>query len=288
MTGVGNTLSLMIQEWAGGSLVLALVLVALASLVLGMGLPVTAAYIVLATLSAPALYNLMADARLVDLIAAGTALPEAAQALVLLAAPDKAGLLGQPMSAPDARSVLEGLRAVDPSLVTGLYDQALSPALVTGLLLSAHMIIFWLSQDSNVTPPVCLTAFAAAAIAGTRQMRTGLTAWKLAKGLYIVPVLFAYTPFLYADWATALGIFAFALAGLYAFAAAFQGHLERDHGWAMRLTLGAVAVALLFPNQDWLHWSGLAAFALIWLWDRRRAASDAAGPATTDGIRSRT
>ncbi len=42
----------MIQQWAGGSLVIALILVALASLVLGMGLPVTAAYIVLATLSA--------------------------------------------------------------------------------------------------------------------------------------------------------------------------------------------------------------------------------------------
>ena len=37
--------------------------------------------------------------------------------------------------------------------------------IVAGLL-AAHLIIFWLSQDSSVTPPVCLTAFAAAAIAG--------------------------------------------------------------------------------------------------------------------------
>jgi TRAP transporter 4TM/12TM fusion protein len=271
MTGVGNTLSLMIQSWAGGSLVLALVLIALASLVLGMGLPVTAAYIVLATLSAPALYNLMADAQLVDLIAAGAELPQAAGAMVMLAAPDKAALLGQPMSAADAWSILESLRSVDPSLVVGLYDQALSPALLTSLLLSAHMIIFWLSQDSNVTPPVCLTAFAAAAIAGTPQMQTGLTAWKLAKGLYIVPVLFAYTPFLYGDWPTALGIFLFGLVGLYAFAAAFQGYLETAHGWLVRLLLAAVALALLYPNLDWLHWGGLAAFVLIWLWDRRRA-----------------
>ena len=84
MTGVGNTLSLMIQQWAGGSLVIALVLVALASLVLGMGLPVTAAYIVLATLSAPALYNLIADAQLVELIAAGQALPESVGAMLML------------------------------------------------------------------------------------------------------------------------------------------------------------------------------------------------------------
>ena len=268
MTGVGNTLSLMIQQWAGGSLVVALVLVALASLVLGMGLPVTAAYIVLATLSAPALYNLIADAQLVDLIAAGQALPEAAGAMLMLAAPDKLGLLGQAMAVEDARGILEALRALDPSLVTGLYEQVLDPSLVLGILLSAHMIIFWLSQDSNVTPPVCLTAFAAAAIAGTPQIRTGFTAWKLAKGLYIMPLLFAYTPFLYGDWHTALEIFSFTLVGLYAFAAAFQGHLERDHGVPMRLVFGVIAVCLLYPGQPILHWGGLAVFVLLLTWDR--------------------
>jgi len=271
MTGVGNTLSLMIQQWAGGNLIVALILIALASLVLGMGLPVTAAYIVLATLSAPALYNLIADAQLVDLLAAGQALPEAASAMLMLAAPDKLGLLGQSMSTEDARGILDALRGIDPSLVTGLYDQALDPALALGILLSAHMIIFWLSQDSNVTPPVCLTAFAAAAIAGTPQIRTGFTAWKLAKGLYIMPILFAYTPFLYADWPTAFEIFAFTLLGLYAFAAAFQGHLERDHGVVVRLLLGAIAICLMYPQQPLLHWGGLAAFILLFAWDRFRA-----------------
>ena len=46
MTGIGNTFSLMITDWAGGSLLLTLLLVAVASLILGMGLPVTASYIV--------------------------------------------------------------------------------------------------------------------------------------------------------------------------------------------------------------------------------------------------
>ena len=267
MTGVGNTLSLMIQQWAGGSLVFALVLVALASLVLGMGLPVTAAYIVLATLSAPALYNLIADAQLVDMIAAGQALPEATGAMLMLAAPDKLELLGTSMTGEEARGILDALRSIDPSLVTGLYEQALDPTMALGILLSAHMIIFWLSQDSNVTPPVCLTAFAAAAIAGTRQIQTGFTAWKLAKGLYIMPVLFAYTPFLYGDWAVALEIFFFALLGLYSFAAAFQGHLERDHGVVARLFLGIVAICLLYPEQRLLHWGALAAFTLFFIWD---------------------
>jgi len=269
MTGIGNTLSLMIQQWAGGSLLIALILVALASLVLGMGLPVTAAYIVLATLSAPALYGLMADAQITQMIASGTALPEAAGAMLMLVAPDKAGLVGQPMSFVDAGALLESLRALDPSLITGLYEQMMDPAMVTAILLSAHMIIFWLSQDSNVTPPVCLTAFAAAAIAGTPQLKTGFTAWKLAKGLYIMPLLFAYTPFLYGEWGVALEIFLFSLVGLYAFAAAFQGHLETDQSLLLRLVLGALAVALLWPNAQLLHWTALVVFVAVFLWDRR-------------------
>jgi len=262
MTGVGNTLSLMIQQWAGGSLLLALLLVALASLVLGMGLPVTAAYIVLATLSAPALFTLISDAHIVELIAAGEQLPIAAEAVVMLALPEQAAALGQPMTADHAARILEGLRSVDPSLVTALYTQMLDPALLTSILLCAHMIIFWLSQDSNVTPPVCLTAFAAAAIAGTPQIKTGFTAWKLAKGLYIMPLLFAYTPFLYGDWVGALEIFLFTLVGLYAFAAAFQGYLETRQSWVSRTILGGLAVALMYPDLPWLHWAGLAGFSV--------------------------
>ena len=157
-TGIGNTFSLMINDWAGGSLLLTIVLVALVSLVLGMGLPVTAAYVVLATLSAPALYVLIAQAQLVDLIAAG-ALPEAAKAIFMLTAPDGLAALAQPMPESEAWALLA---AVPSDFRTQLLQQALSPAALTTALLSAHMIIFWLSQDSNVTPPVCLAAFAAA------------------------------------------------------------------------------------------------------------------------------
>jgi len=273
MTGVGNTLSLMIQQWAGGSLLIALVLVALASLILGMGLPVTAAYVVLATLSAPALYNLMAESQVVSLIASGTPLPEASQALVMLAAPDQLSLIGHPMPIESARSVIEALRAVDPSLVVGLYDPMLSPQLLLGLLLSAHMIIFWLSQDSNVTPPVCLTAFAAAAIAGSSQLRTGLTAWKLAKGLYIMPLLFAHTSFLYGDWLTVLEIFLFTLAGLYGLALALQGQPPSRFPGLSRSLAALAAVALIIPVDTWVHAVGLGLLTIVLLWNRRQSSS---------------
>ena len=68
----------------------------------------------------------------------------------------------------------------------------------------------------------------------------------------------------------ALSIFAFTLVGLYAFAAAFQGHLETGQGWGMRLALGALAIAMMYPNVDWLHWLGLALFAAVFAWDWRR------------------
>lgn len=116
-------------------------------------------------------------------------------------------------------------------------------------LLSAHMIIFWLSQDSNVTPPVCLPAFVAAAIAGSPPMRTGLTAFRLAKGLYIIPLLFAFTPLLGGDWRTMLAIFVPALIGLHALAAAFSGVIEHRTGIVLRVVAAALGVFLLWPLE---------------------------------------
>ena len=112
----------------------------------------------------------------------------------------------------------ELMAGLPPETGTMLRDAALTTA-----LLSAHMIVFWLSQDSNVTPPVCLTAFAAAGIAETPPMRTGLVAWKIAKSLYAIPVLFAYTPFLAGDIGLALEIFLFAAIGIYALTGAIRG-----------------------------------------------------------------
>ncbi|MDH3264420.1 MAG: TRAP transporter fused permease subunit, partial [Paracoccaceae bacterium] len=121
LTGLGLKFSAMMIAFSGGNLFLALVLVLIASLILGMGLPVTAAYIVLIILVGPALQ--------------------------------------QEFGVP---------------------------------LLIAHLVVFWYSQDSNVTPPVALAGFAGAAIAGSRPMATSLQAWKYAKGLYLIPLFMVY------------------------------------------------------------------------------------------------
>ncbi|WP_172294685.1 TRAP transporter permease [Pseudoruegeria sp. HB172150] len=121
LTGLGLKFSAMMLAFSGGNLVLALILVMIASLILGMGLPVTAAYIVLIILVGPALTE----------------------------------EFGIP-------------------------------------LLIAHLIVFWYSQDSNVTPPVALAGFAGAAIAGSKPMETSFQAWKYAKGLYLIPLFMVF------------------------------------------------------------------------------------------------
>jgi len=234
-TGLGNAFSVMIVEWADGSLLLTLVLVALASLILGMGLPVTASYIVLATLAAPALYDLMSQTAMLDALSAPN-LPSNVQAVVNLFGGDP----------------LRTFTDMPPEMRQIVRSELLDPTLVTGMLLSAHLIIFWLSQDSNITPPVCLVAFTAAAIAGTPPMRTGLTAWKIAKGLYLIPALFAFTPLITGSWTERLTVFAFACFGLYALAGLLQWHLESK--------LNVITGALLVVSAACLLWTpfGLA------------------------------
>ena len=251
--GIGNTFSLMITNWSGSNLLIAIALIGLASLVLGMGLPVTAAYIVLGTLSAPALYSLIADGQIAESIARG-ALSEEAQAILMLALPDKLELLAQQMPLEQAKMLLA---SVPPDLAGTLRDIALTPESALFTLLSAHMIIFWLSQDSNVTPPVCLAAFTAAAIAGTPPMSTGLHSWKIAKGLYIVPLLFAYTPLLGGSWPEIFSIFFFALLGLYCFTCALQGYMEKSISLLQRLILLVLALFLLMPTTV-IYQSGAA------------------------------
>ncbi|TPE53372.1 TRAP transporter fused permease subunit [Maribrevibacterium harenarium] len=266
MTGIGNTFSLMIAEWSDGSLIIMMALVALASLILGMGLPVTAAYIVLATLSAPALYGLIAESHLVDLVVAGN-LPEEAKIIFMLIDPAKYALLSAPMAEADALALIAQVPA---DFKNQLLEQAVNPTVLSAALLSAHMIIFWLSQDSNVTPPVCLTAFAAAAIAKTPPMATGFTAWKLAKGLYIVPLLLAYTDFIGGETSDVLRIFVFALFGIYAFVGFMEGYLEGPLPLLLRLLSGVAALLMLWPHQSILIDSaGLVLFLALFIYSRK-------------------
>lgn len=251
-TGVGNAFSLMIAEWAGGSLLITLVLVALASLVLGMGLPVTASYIVLATLSAPLIFDLISQSQLLEALQAPD-IPSNVAAII--------GLFGG-----DALVALQEMPLEMKQLIRA---EMLPAELLMGMLLSAHLTIFWLSQDSNVTPPVCLVSFAAAGIAGTRPMATGFTSWKIAKGLYLIPVLFAYSPLISGGWADRLEVFIWACPGLYALAGLLQWHLEKPINAIIAVLLAVSATLLMWmPFPIYFHAAGAVLLAAIIFYQR--------------------
>ena len=121
-SGLVLTFADIVIELADGKLYLTILLIALASLILGMGVPVTAAYLITAVVAVPALTHLGVN------------------------------------------------------------------------LIAAHMIVYWLSQDSNITPPVCIAAFAGATIAKANMWATAWVAFRFAKFLYLAPFIFGYVP----------------------------------------------------------------------------------------------
>jgi TRAP transporter 4TM/12TM fusion protein len=193
LTGMGLKFSSLVLDLSFGIEALAILLIGAASLVLGMGLPVTASYIVLATLAGPALLD-----------------------------------MGVP-------------------------------------LLVTHMIVFWYSQDANVTPPVSLASFAGAGIAGANPMRTAFTSWKLAKGLYIIPLIMAYRPLLgmgenyeLLHWEVVFTMVTTTL-GLVAFASALERYFIRRATW-LETGLFTLGAAGLFWPQAWGDLLGFIAF----------------------------
>ena len=245
-SGIGNAFSLMIAQWSQGSIVIAILLIGLASLVLGMGLPVTAAYIILAILSAPALAGILADGIIVEKLMQGLSDPSHSAMFMLVDSPHIAKV-ATGMTKVEAMALMS---AMPFEIATTLRPMLVDPETLMTFLLIAHLIVFWLSQDSNVTPPVCLAAFTAAGIAKSKPMATGFQAWKIAKGLYIVPLMFAYTPLISGNWMEVCQIGFFALFGIYAINALIQYYAEGPlQIWHLpMLILGGVGT--FWP----LHW----------------------------------
>src|SRR3546814_15568102 len=72
--------------------------------------------------------------------------------------------------------------------------------------LAAHMLVFWYSQSSNISPPVCLAAFAGASIAKSVPTSTGFTALLFSAFLFIIPLMFIYTQILIPCGMTRTGV----------------------------------------------------------------------------------
>ncbi|MGH7310686.1 MAG: TRAP transporter permease, partial [Candidatus Rokuibacteriota bacterium] len=116
--------------------------------------------------------------------------------------------------------------------------------------MAAHMFIFYMGVTSDLTPPTCLSPFAAAGIAGSPPMATAWQAMRLGAVLYIVPFMFVYSPALLATGSLPEIVLATLTAGLgiFCLAAGLQGWLRRLATPVERALLLGAAVALISPG----------------------------------------
>ncbi|WP_028870167.1 TRAP transporter permease [Psychromonas arctica] len=193
-TGIGLQFTQFLMALSGGYLWSVLGLIAIAAVILGMGLPVTAAYIVLSIMAVPSLTELGVG------------------------------------------------------------------------LLAAHMIVFWLSQTSNVTPPIALAAFAAAGIANTSPMRSAVQAFKLAQGFFIIPIMMAFSGLIWMDGQNVDFVIAIVLTiGLIvAFAGTIEGRLATKLPLLARGLLLIAGFTMLVPYL-YINIAGIAIIVMVCL-----------------------
>ncbi len=184
-TGVGAVLADLVEVLSFGHILLMLILTAVLSLILGMGLPTTANYIVVSSLLAPVIVTL------------GT----------------ESGLIVP--------------------------------------LIAVHMFVFYFGIMADVTPPVGLASFAAAAISGGDPIRTGFVAFFYSLRTAILPFLFIFNTDLLlinVDWAHGIFIFIMATIAILIFSAATQGFFIARSRFYESLVLLLVAFTLFRPG----------------------------------------
>ncbi len=189
LTGIGLVMTEVIELLSGGNIMIMLILVAVISLILGMGLPTTANYIVVSTLMAPVVVELGAQS----------------------------GLLVP--------------------------------------LIAVHLFVFYFGLMADVTPPVGLASFAAAAIARTDPIKTGVTAFFYSMRTAILPFLFIFNTQLLmigidSAWHLALTVVSATVAML-VFAAATQGYFLVRSRWYETVALLLITFALFRPGYFW-------------------------------------
>ncbi|MEM6676865.1 MAG: TRAP transporter permease [Pseudomonadota bacterium] len=184
-TGVGTALAEVVEVLSGGYIMAILALTAILSLVLGMGLPTTANYIVVSALLAPVIVTL------------------------------------------------------------GQQNGLIVP------LIAVHLFVFYFGIMADVTPPVGLASFAAAAVSGGDPIRTGLVAFFYSLRTAALPFLFIFnTDLLLIDVTYLEGFFVFIVAtiAMLLFAAATQGYfITRNKIWEGALLL-LIAFSLFRPG----------------------------------------
>ena len=195
ITGLGAKFAAGIISLSNGNLLLALIFTMVACLVLGMGLPTTANYVVTATVAAPALIN-------------GFDLPP----------------------------------------------------------ISVHMFVFYFGIVADITPPVCLAAYAGAGIARANPFMSGVAAVKLAIAAFIVPYIFVFNPILVlvdvTTWSLIMAVVT-AILGMIGISGAMIGYFNNHTNLIERLTLFVGGLFLIVPETV-SSIIGIILLAIVW------------------------
>ena len=152
---------------------------------------------------------------------------------------------------------------------------------VGALDIAAHMFCLIYACLSNITPPVAMSAYVAAGIAGSNQTKTGILSVRLGLVGFLIPFFFLGNPVLLIGADTALGMaeslwaMFTASVGTIALVGGLEGWFLQRSGWTERLILIAVAPLMLYPGTltDWIGFGALAAVVGLQLARRRRLAA---------------
>ena len=137
-------------------------------------------------------------------------------------------------------------------------------------IIAIHLFILYFAILADDTPPVGVAAYAAAAIARSEPIKTGLLGFKFDLGAFLLPFMFVYNPeFLLIDttWYQALLVAATSLFGIYCFSAVIQRWLfTRMKIWEQVILLG-VAISMIWPTW-YTDIIGITLFLTIYLHQR--------------------
>jgi TRAP-type uncharacterized transport system fused permease subunit len=126
---------------------------------------------------------------------------------------------------------------------------------------------------ADVTPPVALAAFAAAGIARSEPMRTGMTAFRLSMGKALVPFAFVYSPVLLLmdfTWPVFLLALSCAVVAVMGLGAAYTGYFGKPIGAVAFILLNLFSLSLIFANPVVAAIAVPAVLAIL-LWHARGA-----------------
>jgi TRAP transporter 4TM/12TM fusion protein len=130
---------------------------------------------------------------------------------------------------------------------------------------AAHLVVFYAACLSNVTPPVCVSAFAGAAIAGADPMKTGFAALKFGATLVLIP--FSLPELLLIGEPAEIAYAALRyLTGYAVLAMGIQKteFLTGEISQLRRVGFIAAAIGLLFPLLPYIEIAGFALAAVVW------------------------